>query len=171
MREDRVFVRDGRRHHRRTYSTAEVRAGAAVFVLLAAITVWVAWKGGNPDPSLFAASAGFASGGGKAASRGPFPADLAPPGWREGPIADFDRENLYVKIDGRADYYLGFGFVRLWHVSLTSEADSSRVVDVELFDQGTSAGALGAYAGSARPRRIRRSMTAGCRTSIATPSS
>ena len=52
-RDDRVFVSDGRRHFRRTYSRTEVRAGLAVLLGLALLLVWVGWKGAHPDPSLF----------------------------------------------------------------------------------------------------------------------
>ena len=55
-REDRVFVRDGRRHHRPRYSWTEFRLGLLALLVLAGIVGWVAWRGAHPDPSLFAAS-------------------------------------------------------------------------------------------------------------------
>ena len=57
-KDDRLFVRDGRRSYRRRYSRAEVRWGEAVLGALAALLLWVIWKGAHPDPSLFAAGEG-----------------------------------------------------------------------------------------------------------------
>lgn len=81
-----------------------------------------------------------------AAGRGAFPVGLAAPDWAEGPIAQFDETNLYVKIDGREGYYKGFGFRRLHCVTLTS-LDGTRTVDIEMYDLGQAKNALGAYAG------------------------
>jgi hypothetical protein len=83
--------------------------------------------------------------------RGPFPPALAGPGWIEGRIEHFDPTNLYVKIDGREDYYKTFGFRALHWVSLAAADDPAITVDVELFDLGTAANALGAYAGERPP--------------------
>ncbi len=167
--DDRVFVRDGRRHYRRKYSLTEPRIGAVILVLLGAVIGWVAWKGAHPDPELFAETETLLAGGadvvepveGRAApgsgsgapaaqtpaDRGVLPAALAADGWTEGPVSHFDPSNLYVKIDGREDYYKSYGFERLTFVTLTSEADPGVLVDIELFDLGTPANALGAYAG------------------------
>jgi hypothetical protein len=149
-KEERIFVRDGRRHYRRTYSRAEPLWGLAVVVVLLAVLAWVLWKGAHPEPGLFEAPV-IAGEQGGAAARGPLPEGLAPPGWLEGKVSHFDAGNLYVKIDGRADYYLSLGFERLHFVSLASETDPERVVDIELFDQGSAANALGAYEGERSP--------------------
>jgi hypothetical protein len=147
-REDQVFVRDGRRHHRARYSWNELRAGAGMLLLLAAILAWVAWRGAHPDPSLLATSTlPDDASTPPAADRGPLPAGLAAAGWSEGPASTFGPENLYVKIDGREDYYKSLGFRRLWCVTLTSVAASPSVVDVEAYDLGEAANALGAFAG------------------------
>jgi len=39
---------------RRTYSTAEPKAGAAVLLGLALLWAWVAWRGAHPEPALSA---------------------------------------------------------------------------------------------------------------------
>lgn len=54
---DRVFVRDGFRSFRRTYSVKEVYYGAATGGVLVGILGWIGWKGAHPDPSLFDMSA------------------------------------------------------------------------------------------------------------------
>jgi hypothetical protein len=86
-----------------------------------------------------------------AAGRGPLPTSLAGAGWREEKIAQFDPENLYVKIDGRADFFKGFGFRRLWSVLLVSEHDAATTVDVEMYDLGRPDNALGVYGAERAP--------------------
>jgi len=86
--------------------------------------------------------------------RGPLPADLAVAGWHETGLAEFDDSNLYEKIDGREGYYKSLGFQRLHFVSIVNDADAATAVDIELFDQGTSANALGAYAGERPPDAV-----------------
>ena len=154
--DDRLFVRDGWRHYRRTYSLTEVRWGLAVLGVLLAITGWVAWKGRHPDPTLFADGTALLKGAAAPAAaptgdRGPLPPNLAGAGWREERIAQFDPDNLYVKIDGRADWFKGFGFKRLYDVLLVSAQDPATTVDVEMYDLGRVANALGAYGGERAP--------------------
>lgn len=150
--EDRLLVRDGWRHYRRTYSLAEVRWGLAVLGLLMLITLWVLWKGRHPDPTLFSdGTALLKAAAPPPAERGPLPSALAGAGWREDKITQFDPENLYVKIDGRADWFKGFGFRRLYGVVLASEKDPATTIDVEMYDLGSAANALGAYGGERAP--------------------
>ncbi len=172
--QDRLLVKDGFRHYRRRYSRAEVRWGLGCGVGLLAIFSWIAWRGSRPDPSLFedeipllatnttpavaaapavtpapatvppaapkAATAG-------AADRGPLPAGLAGAGFREDKVAVFDDENLYVKINGRADYFKAFGFRKLYSSLLVSDADPAVTIDIEMYDLAQAANALGAYGG------------------------
>ncbi len=157
--EDRLFVKDGFRHYRRKYSITEVRWGLACGAVMLLITAWVMWRSRNPlDPELFADGAellkvavvpGAVAAGG--ADRGPLPKDLAAAGWREDKVAQFDAENLYVKINGRADYFKGFGFKRLFNVVVLNEKDAQVTVDVEMYDMGATANALGAYSGERAP--------------------
>jgi hypothetical protein len=166
--EDRLFVRDGWRHYRRTYSLREVRWGLAVLAALGGIAAWVGWKGRHPDPALFAdgtallqapaasppltaTTATPAAPAAAAVDRGPLPPGLAGAGWREERIAQFDPENLYVKIDGRADWFKSFGFRRLHGVLLVSEKDPATTVDIEMYDLAKPANALGAYGGERAP--------------------
>lgn len=202
--DDRLFVRDGWRHYRRTYSVTEARWGLVTFGVMVLLVGWVVWKGRHPDPALFsdgtallvnpagkAAPAGYAPtsgapapsqaasgekitvGPGSAstsaaaegtaspasaevtgqvgAGRGPLPRGLAGTDWNEDKVVQFDEENLYVKIDGRADYFRAFHFKRLYSVLLTNVADSAVTVDVEMYDVSTNANALGAYSGERPP--------------------
>jgi hypothetical protein len=162
--DDRLFVREPFKHYRRTYSYAEVRWGLVVLAVLAAVGVWVGWRGGNPDPTLFASSdpnvAMELPGAEKAAAadRGPLPDKLAPDGWTEGELSSFDPTNLYVKINGRADYFLSFGFKTLTFLTVrASDADDAPVIDIECYDLATGANALGAFAGERKDGEPERS--------------
>lgn len=159
-KDDRLFVRDGRRSYRRTFSLTEFRLGLGVVVVLALITTWLLWKGAHPDPALFTASIG-SDAPAAVADRGPLPPSLAAPGWHERALTWFDATNLYVKIDGREDYYKSFGFQRLGFVSLVQDADTTRIVDVEFFDQKSAANALGAQAGEHSPEQETRVSASG----------
>ena len=145
--DDRILNPAGRRHYRRKYSGTEPRIGVAVLIGLAAIASWVAYKGARPDPELFAAAPGLQYRAAKAIDRGPLPKAISPNGWVEGTAADFGPENLYEKINGREGYYKGFGFERLHYVSLNVKGRPEVAIDIELFDLGKNANALGAYAG------------------------
>ena len=183
--QDRLLVRDGWKHYRRTYSLTEVRWGLVTAGAMLLIVGWVLWKGRHPDPALFSdgtalleaagtptvvvatgsapvappvtgappASAAGPSGEPVAAAvgRGPLPRGLAGSGWNEDKVVSFDEENLYIKIDGRADYFRAFHFKRMHSVLLTSAADSAVTIDVEMYDVSNSANALGAYSGERPP--------------------
>ena len=176
--DDRIFNRDGLRHYRRTYSLTEVRIGLAILALLGAIAAWVAWKGKHQDPELFSldpalldkgdtaqpASSGAAPSSARRASgqnatarpnpsteRGPVPAGLAGPGWSEQTFSSFDPDTLYEKINGREGYYKSFGFQMLYFIALSKDDDETMTVDIEMYDLGSQANALGAYAGERQP--------------------
>ena len=84
-------------------------------------------------------------------SRGPVPDGLAAPGWRERSITAFERDNLYEKINGRASYYESFGVERLHFITLQHGEDEALTVDIEMYDMGKLANALGAYGGERQP--------------------
>ncbi len=164
--EDRLFVRDGRKSYRRSYSFNEFRIGMAVLLALACVLAWVAWKGAHPDPDLLSSDADLLIKGGTIAVEGsaplgtsgsgqsnssPLPSNLALPGWTVGNMSQFGWDNLYVKINGREDYYKSFGFERLYFVSILMDENQGTAVDIELYDLGSAANALGAYAGERSP--------------------
>lgn len=141
---NRLFVREGFRHFRRTYSLAEVRWGLLVLLGLTAIVVWVGWRGQNPREDLTGEVpiGGTAKAATTASDRGALPV-LAGDGWREGEVSRFGADDLYVKINGRADFFLSKGFRSLTFVGL--EDDANRSIDLELYDMGSSQNALGAF--------------------------
>lgn len=99
----------------------------------------------NPAP----APASEATSG--AAERGPLPPDLAAGAFHEGKIGAYTPENLYVKIDGRAEYYLGFGLKGMHSVTLEAGSGSGASVEIELYDLGAARNALGCYNGERAP--------------------
>ncbi|HUH01944.1 MAG TPA: DUF6599 family protein [Kofleriaceae bacterium] len=141
---DRLFVREGFRHYRRTYSRAEARWGLVVFGGLAALVAWVVWRGANPREDLTGAVpiGGTVQAARPAGDRGPLPM-LAGQGWREGEVSQFSANDLYVKINGRADFFLSKGFQSLTFVGLENDAGQS--IDLELYDMGSLANAVGAF--------------------------
>lgn len=171
--EQRVLNPQAWRHYRRSYARGEVLAGALVVVGLVAIATWVRWMGAHPDPNLARVSLDALAGdpartvvesvppsAGRASSpaptptavpasaRGALPGELAPPGFSEGKPATFDADNLYEKIDGRANYFTSRGFRSLSFVSLTSVGDPAAAsIDVELYDMANAENALSAYGG------------------------
>jgi hypothetical protein len=102
------------------------------------------------------AQAGIAAGATVAATtttadRGPVPDGLAMTGWAEGDVSQFDSDNLYEKINGRESYYKSFGFEMLYFTTVVNEANAQTAIDIELYDLGNSANALGAYSGERSP--------------------
>lgn len=173
--DDRLFVKDGFKHYRRTYSRAEVQWGLACGGALLAITGWVAWRGAHQDPMLFQdpmtilekagsagavplatalPTAGRSSPKEVEADRGALPDGLSGGGFREEKVSQFDSENLYVKIDGRSDFFKAYGFKRLYASTLVSETDPGMTIDVEMYDHGSASNALGAYGGE-RPADVK----------------
>jgi hypothetical protein len=179
-RERRVLNPRPYRVFRKSYSVAEARWGAVVLAVLAGLGAWVAWRGAHPDPWLYGDPSIVATGSGgevvdvkgrrspdglpvadglrtgaptspsssAAVDRGDLPV-LAAPGWTEGAVSRFDAENLYVKINGRADFFLVRGFRSLTFVTLS--AAGGALVDIELYDLGSSENALGAFSAERPP--------------------
>jgi hypothetical protein len=150
---DRILNRRGRKHFRRSYSLTEVRIGGVCLVGLAAIAAWVGYRGAHPDPSLFANTPDLLDPGEASVDRGALPVRLGAEGWREGKLSKFDADNLYEKINGRADYFKSRGFRALSFVSLSSGDSPDDTIDLELYDMGSAENARGAYGGE-RPEAI-----------------
>ncbi|MEQ9502284.1 MAG: hypothetical protein RIT81_35765 [Deltaproteobacteria bacterium] len=151
-KQDRLFNPNGRKHYRRKYNLTEVRIGAAIVLMLGGVLAWVLYKGQYPDPEIYASSPGQANRAPtKAVERGPVPKGLAMEGWREGELSTFDDSNLYEKIDGREGFYKSFGFQRLYFIALAKKDDLAVTVDIELYDLGSGANALGAFSGEIPP--------------------
>ena len=71
---------------------------------------------------------------------------LAPTGWKPlGKVTQFAADTLWEKIDGRAEQYLEYKFVRLTCASLVNAQDDSEFIDLYLFDMGRPAQAFGVF--------------------------
>ncbi len=130
---------------------ADPASTAAGPVAIADIEGRRAPDGPSPAGASHAEASGTAPSSGAAAAvdRGALPASLATTGWKERTPSRFDAENLYVKINGRADFFLSRGFRSLTFVTL--EGPSGTAVDVELYDLGSAENALGALAAERPP--------------------
>ena len=70
--------------------------------------------------------------------------NLAPDGWqRMGPVEQFDADNLYEKINGRAEQYLAYDVVGLTCISLAEAG--GQFVDLFVYDMGQPLHAFGIY--------------------------
>lgn len=147
---DRILNPHGRRHYRRTYSLLEVRIGIAILGGLVAVGAWVRYRGAHPDPSLLALGVELTGPQEQAVDRGPLPDMLALEDYREGRVRSFGPDNLFEKINGRADFFKSRGFAQLTTVTL-QHADPTRSIDVELYDMAGAEQALGTYAAERSP--------------------
>jgi len=69
---------------------------------------------------------------------------LAPAGWQPmGPVEKFTADNLYEKIDGRAEQYLAYDVVGLTCASLVEP--SGQFIDVFVYDMGRAEHAFGIF--------------------------
>ncbi|PWT87684.1 MAG: hypothetical protein C5B54_11890 [Acidobacteria bacterium] len=168
---ERVFNTFQRKPFRPFYSFREFIAGIIILILLAAVVLWLEWRGAHPDPDLFLTReklltskggqipvykrplerwvepGGVApnSTGAAANPLEPFPASVAGDGWQaSGSVSTFDETNLYTKIDGREGFYKSFGFQKLYTLSLESSSEKNLTIDLELFDLGSIENAIGA---------------------------
>jgi hypothetical protein len=83
------------------------------------------------------------------AERGALPRGLSAGGFTEGKLGAYSPDTLYVKINGRAEFYASFGVQSLHAVTLEGPAGAS--VEIELYDLAESRNALGCYNGERPP--------------------
>ena len=90
-------------------------------------------------------SGGSALATSSAESANPFP-DAGVSGWRRPPnVARYTPDDLHVKINGRAEFYLRFDVEGLTFGTYVDEDDSSRTIDVYWYDMGTADNAAAVY--------------------------
>ncbi|HUU98692.1 MAG TPA: DUF6599 family protein [Phycisphaerae bacterium] len=150
-----------RRYMRRIELVGSTEKGLGIFVLLLVAAVVVAfvlqvatdrhylfgvdeqaYEPGAPEAADTEAETARRSAG---QEENPFP-DPGLADWRPPSRVDrFTADNLYVKIDGRAEVYLQFHVVGLTFGVYRHEGDGERTVDVYWYDMGTPANALGMY--------------------------
>jgi hypothetical protein len=73
-------------------------------------------------------------------------AGLTPEDWElYGEVLRFTPENLYEKINGRAEFYLAYDMVEMTFAGFEKSGDESRFVDVSVYDMGTPTHAFGVF--------------------------
>jgi len=171
---NRILTPHKRKVLRKRFTRAETLFGAVFLLAVAAATGWILAQRDNFDPAdrdisfetlredsvdahLYTPPLKrWVEPGSETATAGlpdvgPFPAGILADGWSlDGRVESFDASNLYEKIDGAADQYLSFGFVRLDYASV---AKAGEFVNMEVYDQGEFRNALGIFAAQRAPGR------------------
>ncbi len=149
-----------KQNHRPHISMTEKWIGWLILLLLAGIAIGVYLKGQRYDSRIFALDTSLlertseiaptvASGATDETSATGRVAGILPPpvpGWKlMGPVEQFNPEDLYVKINGRAEQYLAYDFVGLETATLISEQTPDLFIDIFIYDMGTNTNAFGIY--------------------------
>jgi len=86
------------------------------------------------------------SGGAPAPQVGIFPSSILDGGWKTSArVKEYDKVNLFEKINGGAPQYFQFGFVAMHYVPLSS-AEGELDLSIEMYDMGMFQHAMGIYA-------------------------
>jgi hypothetical protein len=74
---------------------------------------------------------------------------LTPEGWQlyDDTVLSFTAENLYEKINGRAEFYLAYDVVDMTFASYEDGTDGGQFIDVSVYDMDTPTFAFGVFAG------------------------
>jgi hypothetical protein len=171
MATERVFNSRRRLVLRKHIPAGEVAAGLAIVGVLALVLAWVAVQGDNYNaaerdlpyellasqpvedrlyrvPLKAWSEPGVAGLAGRVAERvqlGAFPPAILEGGWAlSARPRSFGPDTLFRKINGEAEKFLRLGFRELHYVALKAPGKGAEI-GVELFDQGSFAGALGAF--------------------------
>ena len=151
-------------------STTEKIVGWVVLGLIVTVALWVYLKGRGFDPGLFALEQSRPSETASAQSplaeiregldrpvprtpdstvaidRAGLLHGLAPPGWQAtGEVEQFSAENLYEKIDGKAEQYLAYDVHGLTCASFLNPAHPDQFIDIYLYDMGLPPRAFGIF--------------------------
>jgi hypothetical protein len=71
---------------------------------------------------------------------------LAPEGWRlYEEVRRFIPENLYEKIDGRAEFYLAYDMIEMTFAGFEASEDDGQFIDIAVYDMGTPTHAFGVF--------------------------
>lgn len=171
VQKERIFNQRKRRVFRKRISNGEVVFGVFFLGFIVVMGLWFAWKKNDYDPrerdismktlvqdevkdTLYRtpfkrwedpAKAGE-GGGAAAVDLGPMPPAILDEGWQPSSrLQQFDKSNLYEKIDGAAPQYFQYGFKGLSFVSI-KKPNSDDEISVEFYDMDNFPNALGIFA-------------------------
>lgn len=167
---DKVFNDRPRKVFRKQISTTEVVFSAGFVGIVLAMGLWFMFQRDNYDPSerdismeiMLASSVednlykppvqrwvdpSLAVQGGPAAPDiGVMPDVVLQNGWQPSSrLEQFDKSNLYEKINGQEVQYHSYGFQRLHFISVRNDAEDLDA-NIEVYDMGTFPNALGIFA-------------------------
>ena len=75
-------------------------------------------------------------------------AGLTPNGWEiYDRVLEFTAENLYEKINGRAEFYLAYDVIGMTFASFEKGTDNGHFIDLSIYDMGTPTNAFGVFSG------------------------
>jgi len=75
-----------------------------------------------------------------------FVADIVPKGWGLfDKVKQFTAENLYEKIDGRAEFFLSYDMIRMISTGFINSANTGQFIDLSIYDMGTPTNAFGVF--------------------------
>jgi hypothetical protein len=72
-------------------------------------------------------------------------AGVAPEGWKAAELERYVVANLYDKINGRSELFMSYGVAGLAFLTVSDPDDSSRFIDVYLYDMASVPGAFGVF--------------------------
>lgn len=125
--------------------------GVVLLLLIVGIGVAIGVKGQHYDPDLFALNEDLL-GDAPAPFARVLPVAYGSPSWATGQTVErYGPNNLYEKINGRADQYLAYDVQGLEVQGFTASAGDGRFVDVYLYDMGTPLNAFGIYSAERTP--------------------
>lgn len=141
-----VVQRWGRTYQRADASRAEKLIGAVILALLAALVTAFVVNARSDAPALFALEA---EGGADVAAGdepiSPFP-KVEGLAWSvPDNVAHYTPANLWEKINGRADLYLGFNLRRMTFGTYRAEREPDLMIDVYWFELADSGNAFNVY--------------------------
>lgn len=156
----RKHIERSRVKPKRAVSSSERVICCVLLLGLLSIALWVAFRGQKYDSSLYALSeSAFATPKGER-TKLHFPEALAG-GWKRGKVESYTADNLYEKINGRAELYISYDVVGLTCTSYrqVGKGGEEKFVDVFVYDMGSPQNAFGIYsyervAGIGKPMKL-----------------
>jgi len=82
-------------------------------------------------------------------------ASLTPKGWEIfDKIKHFTAQNLYERINGRAEFFLAYDMIRMTFASFISKSNKGQFIDLSIYDMKTPTNAFGVFSGERAPGEL-----------------